>query len=348
MPKSDIIPDIISNKKLSGVGGGATPPPQAGAMDSITMATSSPDPKDLGRAYGCLWTLFQYDKYLEKLRDYAQNQCTYAVWGFEICPDTGRPHLQGYIHWENKRSIGKFSTDFGNCRVAKPDGTARQNREYCLKIRSKDKKPNEKFEEYGTMPTQGHRTDWEKAVNDIRNGESIEDVITAQPQLLPCQRALREFKSMMLKPNHRSINVVVLWGKGGTGKTRWAFDNYPDLYKKPTGDWWDGYSGQKTILLDDYYGYIKYHDLLTVLDRYPLNLPYKGGFIWAQYDTVIITSNKHPADWYQKLWGWPLRRRLDKIIEVSVIDGETHYEAEDFPASEAAWRAQEEAYAFDP
>ena len=33
-----------------------------------------------------------------------------------------------------------------------------------------------------------------------------------------------------------------------------------------------------------------YVQLLKVLDRYPLQLPVKGGFVYAQYTTVIITS----------------------------------------------------------
>lgn len=299
-----------------------------GAMASITMATSVPGPKELGKHRGCTWTLYKYEQYLEKLREWAK-EATYAVWGNEICPDTGRPHLQGYIHWSSPRSLGKFSREFGDCHVEIPRGTPKQNREYCIK--------DGKFEEFGQLPIQGHRTDWEKAVNDIKNGAEITDVIEEQPQLIVAQRALREFKAQLLKPKHREINVIVLWGKGGTGKSRWAFDNYPDLYKKSVGDWWDGYSGQKAILLDDFYGWIKYHDLLHVLDRYPLHVPYKGGFVWAQWDTVIITSNQHPRCWYQNKWGWPLRRRLNKIIELKVIDGEAIHEEEEYPASEEAW-----------
>lgn len=301
---------------------------RAGVMPSITMTTSSPATKELGRAYGCAWTLYQYEKHLEKLRAYAQSESRYMVWGYEICPDTGRPHLQGYVHWTNKRSLGAFSSTFGDCHVTAPNGTAKQNREYCLKIRPQDKKPNEKWEEFGELPVQGHRVDWQKAIADLRQNDVI-DVIIEQPHLAPAQRALREIKAMYLKPLHRDVTVYVLYGPAGSGKSRWAYDHYPTLYKKPVGEWWDGYNGQKCVLLDDFYGWIKYHDLLHVCDRYPLQVPVKGGFVHAQWDTVVITSNEPPNRWYKDHGLTPaLRRRIKKTFYVSVIDGTTHYQEE--------------------
>ena len=48
--------------------------------------------------------------------------------------------------------------------------------------------------------------------------------------------------------------------------------------------------------------------MLKVLDRYPLSLPVKNGFTPALYDTVIITSNKPPHEWYRKGLGALARR----------------------------------------
>jgi len=333
--------------------GDATLPKSAPrAMDSITMATSgrsatesqkardSPAPKELGRSRGCRWTLYQYEPLLEELRTFAKDKCRYAVWGYEICPDTGRPHLQGYWYIQNKYDRGKFSSQFNNCWVGSADLTPTENRNYCLKLRPGDT-PNEKYEEYGTLPTQGQRADWSQALSDLKTKPVIE-VLESQPHLVPCQRALREVKNMFLKPLHRDVNVIVLFGQAGAGKTRWAYDNYSDIYDKPVGEWWDKYDGQKTVLLDDFYGWIKYHDLLRVLDRYPYNAQYKGGYVYAQWDTVIITSNEHPRKWYKDKGLTPaLRRRLKKILYVSVIDGETSYE-EVNPASEETPGSQEE------
>lgn len=42
-------------------------------------------------------------------------------------------------------------------------------------------------------------------------------------------------------------------GAPGTGKSRQAREKYgQDLYLKPQNKWWDGYTGQKYVLLDDF------------------------------------------------------------------------------------------------
>ena len=48
----------------------------------------------------------------------------------------------------------------------------------------------------------------------------------------------------------------VLWGPSGTGKSRWVAATWPDAFwKAPESKWWDGYSGQETVVLDDFKDY---------------------------------------------------------------------------------------------
>lgn len=44
-----------------------------------------------------------------------------------------------------------------------------------------------------------------------------------------------------------------LWYTGlpGTGKTRKAREDNPGAYYKLQNKWWDGYQGQKTVIMDD-------------------------------------------------------------------------------------------------
>lgn len=300
-------------------------------MFSITMATSVPFHQSKSRS--CCWTLNNYtDADIAALRVYA-SEVKYIVFGYEIAPTTGTIHLQGYVAWSNPRSIAAFMKIpvTTGIHVEPTRGTPLQASTYCKK--------DGKFEEFGTLPAQGARTDWESAHRMLVAGASVTDVIESQPSLLPCQRALREFKTMLLKPMHREVNVVVLIGDAGTGKTRYAYDNHPDIFSKPRGDWWDGYTGQKAVLLDDFYGTIPYCELLRVLDRYPYQVPVKGGFVQAQWDTVIITSNDSPVGWYQKGLTPALRRRFNKVFLVTSIDGrstlepQAHLQASPHPAS---------------
>jgi len=286
------------------------------------MATSVPTTsvpkgtKSLGRARSIVWTLNNYtDVSVDVLRHLAKD-CRYIVWGYEIAPSTGTPHLQGYTAWDNPRSLDKFALFFEKkIHIERPRGTAKQCADYCKKPDTKDPtKPAPGWEEFGELPRQGERTDWCVAVEELKSGIPVEDVVENQPQLLPCIRALDSFKARMLKPLRRDVEVIVLWGEAGSGKSSYAYDNHPDLYSKPPSKWWDGYSGQDVILFDDFYGYIPYSELLNVLDRYPYHAEVKGGYVWAQWKKVIITSNKHPKEWYSYGLTPALARRINKIL----------------------------------
>lgn len=286
----------------------------------LPMATSVPVPvpaQDKRRARHTCWTLNNWtETELRAVSEYANVEARYMCWAQEV-GEEGTPHLQGYTAWDNPRSLEKFKQSVSPRLHYEPHtrGTAQQNRNYCLgMVEKKGFKENPTFEEVGEIPEQGTRTDWTSALNHLDNGSDIPSVVATQPQLLPSIRALERYKQLSLRPLNRDVKVKVLIGDAGTGKSRWAYDNHPDLYSKPDGQWYDGYTGQKTILLDDYYGEIPYSQFLKVLDRYPLQLPVKGGFVYAQYDTVIITSNKHPETWYVQGFTDALKRRIE-IIE---------------------------------
>lgn len=262
----------------------------------LPMATSVPDTSvpDKRRARHTCWTLNNWTpQELQIVRAYAIHEPRYMCWSQEV-GDEGTPHLQGYTAWDNPRSLNKFKDAISSRLHYEPytKGTAQQNRNYCLgMVEKKGFKQNPTFEEVGELPEQGERTDWKNALTQLDSGNHITEVVQTQPQLLPSIRALERYKQLTLKPRHRNVEVIYLTGAAGAGKSKWAWDNYPDLYSKPEGQWFDGYSGQTTILLDDFYGDIPYPQLLKILDKYPLQVPVKGGFVHAQWERVIITSN---------------------------------------------------------
>jgi len=281
------------------------------------MATSVPGtsvPGKLGKGRNVCFTLNNYnDDDISKLRNV---DCRYMVFGYEV-GENGTPHLQGFVCWENPRSLDKFKDDVSQkLHLEKMRGTHKQASDYCKYADYPDNKVQNKFEEKGDLPVQGTRTDYALAIEQIKSGTPVEEVVCSQPQLLPGLRALERFKNLTLKPLNRDVKVIVLFGDAGTGKSKWAYDYDPQLYSKPDGEWWDGYDGQKTVLLDDFYGGILYPTFLKVLDRYPYNAPIKGGFLWAQWTTVIITSNKSPSDWYKHGFSPALRRRLHTVYKL--------------------------------
>lgn len=60
--------------------------------------------------------------------------------------------------------------------------------------------------------------------------------------------------------------------------------------KKGDPLWWDGYKGQKRVVLDDFRPWwCNFSYLLNLLDRYPMTVPFKGGFVNFIPEEIIIT-----------------------------------------------------------
>lgn len=118
------------------------------------------------------------------------------------------------------------------------------------------------------------------------------------------------------------MRVIVLYGDTETGKSWAAGSMAPDAYKLPpqqssTGcGWWDAYDGESSIIIDEYYGWLRWSFLLQLLDRYSLRVETKGGSCQFVGKEVIFTSNKPPWHWYDREKipeQGPLRRRLTAI-----------------------------------
>ena len=115
----------------------------------------------------------------------------------------------------------------------------------------------------------------------------------------------------------REVQVFVLWGRPGTGKTRIIFETYPNVWiaSDPTLQWFDGYEGQDTLLLDDYRGDAKSAFMLRLLDRYPLKVPVKGSFKAWLPTRIFITSNIAPPFGHDDV-AEPFRRRVKHVIKL--------------------------------
>lgn len=95
------------------------------------------------------------------------------------------------------------------------------------------------------------------------------------------------------------------WGPSGTGKSRraWAEAGVQAYPKDPRTKWWDGYTGQEHVVIDEFRGGIDIAHLLRWLDRYPVLVETKGGSVPLRATTFWITSNLSPEQWYPELDG---------------------------------------------
>lgn len=131
---------------------------------------------------------------------------------------------------------------------------------------------------YGDEPSQGKRVDLDQVKKDIDAG--MGEVELSQTHFASWVRYRQSFTAYrLLTVPARSwvTQCTVYWGPSGTGKSRraeWEAGN--GAYQLPNSGgptvWWDGYTGQAHVIIDEFYGWIKYHDMLRILDRYPLHM----------------------------------------------------------------------------
>jgi len=258
---------------------------------------------------------FTLNNYTKEEEDEIKNwdRPKYIIFGYEMGEDKNTPHLQGYIEFRNVVKMTTLKNFNKRIHWELRRGTAQQAIDYC-------KKDGVIFEK-GTPSRQGKRTDLENVANAILKKKTLKEVAYEFPrEYIKFHSGIKALKQIVDEDNKefREVKVNVYYGKTGTGKTKRATKN-KDYFKLDCANnvWFDGYDGQPHLIIDDFYGWIKFGHLLNILDGHPLRLEIKGGFTYARWTKVTITSNKSPFEWYHELsdeQSAALKRRLTKII----------------------------------
>ncbi len=260
----------------------------------------------------------------------------YIICQQEICPKTGRDHIQGYIHF----STQKRASTVGNLLRCKPEtfqtcrGTPSDNRAYCNKTETR--KPGTSTYENGDVPG-GQGAKLSNVADSIKNRGIVATINTYPETYLshaPGMHRLANFYQIQeLRGKRRTtpVNLFIAWGEAGSGKTYWA-DNYDPLNtftlpeqsnSGPT--WFDGYEGEATLVIQDFdKNMLNYRTLLRMCDETFHQFKIHGGYCIGKWDTILITANSQPAEWYNHAlnpWYYdgeqvgPLQRRVTKLFQ---------------------------------
>jgi len=262
-----------------------------------------------------------------KWSDNFNSNVKYAVWQKEKA-STGKVHIQAFIKLDKPQRLASIKKMLGLVHAEPARGSDKQCIDYCSKKDSRLEGPCQ----FGELDKQGTRKDLEEVSSMVlKNNMSPDDVAMERGDVFIRYHhgihALYEALQRKTAQKFRRVEVIVLWGGTGTGKTRSAYNADPMLYRPNygnTGVWWNGYFGQKTLLLDDFYGQLKASALLRVLDGYPEPLDSKHGMSLAKYTTVYITSNVDPSKWYPNVpedVRLALNRRITRVQHVVADSG---------------------------
>jgi len=153
--------------------------------------------------------------------------------------------------------------------------------------------------EFGTAIKQGARTDIKTFYDVIKEGKSDIELFDQFPrEYVKFYKAVDRVR--MLKPVKRDRPLgIFVYGDSSTYKTTSVYQVlsvlYPNsVFHKPFGMWWDGYSGQKAIIIDDYRGELEITYFLRLFDGTPNLVQIKGGSVYINPLVIVITSNMTP------------------------------------------------------
>lgn len=224
--------------------------------------------------------------------------------GLETCPETGNPHRQGRIEFFEPQRRGVLWELFKweiHCDREKYE---QKHIEYVQKDGQVTKHGPKKEKK------QGERVDIKMAFDDIKEGKSTRDIMEKHtPIYLKYSRAVEKMvEEFSMEPDFNpNLKVYVLWGKSGTGKSHYPYCKHgKDVYRLTQNDWdtkfFNGYKGQKVLLMDDFDGsWMKFSTFKTFVDEYTWKVNTKGAWRWAQWETIYITANSHPKNWWKNI-----------------------------------------------
>ncbi len=148
----------------------------------------------------------------------------YAVWQLE---EAQTMHYQGYVHLTKRLRLSSMKKILPRAHWEPRKGTHQQAKAYCTK--EDTRKDGPWF--YGEEPQQGRRNDIAGFRDAIRAKKRKRELLDEYPLMMAkYPKFYCTVLSTMEYEPRLDLKVELHYGKTGLGKTRYAFENYPDLY----------------------------------------------------------------------------------------------------------------------
>ena len=260
------------------------------------------------------------EEMIEELEDIG---VTYAVFQLEE-GESGTPHYQGYVAFQKKRltAIEHLLRGAGHWEISR----ARQPK--IGNIVQKTMVASETSPKLALYPRAKARSDLVGLHSALKDGLTQADYANEYfSKFIQYPNLVQNYvvSTIEARDPSKPFSSWLLIGPAGTGKSRLARElgrriGNGLLFRHSLGKWFDGYRGERTVLLDDFCGSsLSFTQFKCLLDRYPFRVELKGTSCEMAATNFIITTNEDPKTWWQEsVTGQhghsAIFRRLGKIL----------------------------------
>lgn len=262
-------------------------------------------------------TVFQYDS-IDDPRQWPHVK--FCVWQLEKGAKSGRLHLQVYVMFKEPQRMSALKKIHATAKWKPRIGTHDQ----CYAYHTKEETRVEGPWEFGDKPQQGKRNDLEVIRKALLTDMSMSEIADNHfGAFLKHSRGFHEYRRLHAKPRSTMPKVYVLWGPTNTGKSTYArFLAGNQAYHKPCAcEWFTGYDGTSNIIINEFYGWLPFAFMLTLLDEQPLLVRIHHQMVNVNCEIIVLTSNKQPHAWYKNEYYPALKRRFFEVIEMPTLGG---------------------------
>jgi len=217
----------------------------------------------------------------------------YLLYGREV-GSSGTPHLQGTIVFKSQKTLSAAIKALKGAHVsACRDVDA--SIEYCKKDGD-----FEEFGEYKSRVTNCLSINERRAAQTAKLARGDLNALVdagefAFSQLATMKKCQQIYLAALPEYNHHECRGRWYYGPPRTGKTTKARE-CSGAYIKAQNKWFDGYTGQDVIILEDLDTPTLGHYLKIWLDKWSCMGETKGGHVQLQHKKFIVTSNYSPED----------------------------------------------------
>ena len=207
----------------------------------------------------------------------------------------------GYLHWQvvcatkKKTTITGVKCAFCNEAYAKPSRSDAAD----AYVHKEDTYVDGTRFEVGTKALKRNSApDWDGVWDNAVSGNHL--AIPADIRIR-CYHTIKRIRKDHQEAQFRpGVQCYVYWGVTGSGKSHRMFEEAGSraYIKSSTTKWWDGYTGQEDVIIDEFRGNISVEHMLKWIDKYPCFVEEKGGQLALRATRFWIASNLDPRAWW--------------------------------------------------